>query len=62
VSVYQFELTDQMNDALHICKENFRLVWGQKLVNVLRPLHALRSGEPESAAEENDVNREDLWD
>jgi len=62
VSVYQFELTDQMNDALHICKENFRLFWGQKLVNVLRPLHALRSSEPESVEEENDLNREDLWD
>jgi len=62
VSVYQFELTDQMNDALYICKENFRLFWGQKLVNVLRPLHALKSSEPESAGAENDVNREDLWD
>jgi len=52
VSVYQFELTDQMNDALYICKENFRLFWGQKLVNVLRPLHTLRSSETESAEEE----------
>jgi hypothetical protein len=62
VSVYQFELTDQMNDALSICKENFRLFWGQKLVNVLRPLHALRSSEPERVAEENNLNTEDLWD
>ncbi|NLY25307.1 MAG: DUF5063 domain-containing protein [Bacteroidales bacterium] len=43
VSVYQFELTDQMNDALSVCRENFLLFWGQKLVNVLRPLHALKS-------------------
>lgn len=62
VSVYQFELTDQMNDALSVCKENFGLFWGQKLVNVLRPLHALRSSEPERVEEENDLNREDLWD
>jgi hypothetical protein len=45
VSVYQYELTEQMNDALHVCVNNFREYWGQKLVNSLRPLHALRYGE-----------------
>ncbi|MBF6626932.1 MAG: DUF5063 domain-containing protein [Proteiniphilum sp.] len=43
VSIYQFELIDQMNDALAVCSENFYLFWGQKLVNVMRPLHALKS-------------------
>ncbi|MDD2314668.1 MAG: DUF5063 domain-containing protein [Proteiniphilum sp.] len=60
VSVYQFELTDQMQDAIHVCKENFRLFWGQKLVNVLRPLHALKTAETDG--EENYLNGEDLWD
>lgn len=59
VSIYQFELTDQMQDAIHVCKENFRLFWGQKLVNVLRPLHALKTVEVD---EEEFQNEEDLWD
>lgn len=45
VSVYQFELSDQMNDALHRCMEHFYTYWGQRLVNVLRPLHVLKSRE-----------------
>ena len=31
-----------MNDALALCQENFRLYWGQKLVNTLRALHELK--------------------
>ena len=41
VSVYQHGLEEAMISALNSCSENFRLYWGQKLVNVLRPLHAL---------------------
>lgn len=41
VSVYQHGLEESMINALNVCTENFRLYWGQKLVNVLRPLHAL---------------------
>lgn len=41
VSVYQYNLSEQMNDAIYYCKEHFNLYWGQKLVNVLRPLHAV---------------------
>lgn len=41
VSVYQLGLEEAMIYALNDIKENFRLYWGQKLVNVLRPLHAL---------------------
>ena len=41
VSVYQHGLEEAMINALKIISENFRLYWGQKLVNVLRPLHAL---------------------
>jgi len=61
VSVYQYELTEQMNDALHVCINNFRDYWGQKLVNSLRPLHALKYSELE-AMNEDELNREDLWD
>lgn len=64
VSVYQFELTNQMQDALYICRENFFLYWGQKLVNVLRPLHALmcRDDEIDSGEEMENLNMEELWD
>lgn len=62
VSVYQFELTGQMQDAIFICKENFLLYWGQKLVNVLRPLHALKSRDTGKEGEEEDLNEDDLWD
>lgn len=62
VSVYQFGLTEQMNDALYQCKENFRLYWGQKLVNVLRPLHALKCADLENPDDEEDLSEEELWD
>ena len=41
VSVYQYGLEETMSSALHICTENFRTFWGQKLVNVLRAVHSL---------------------
>ncbi len=31
-----------MKQALIICEENFRLYWGQKLLNALKALHAVR--------------------
>lgn len=61
VSVYQFELTEQMNDALYICVEHFHAYWGQKLVNVLRPLHALKSKEW-IVSDEEALNEGELWD
>lgn len=62
VSVYQFGLTDRMNDALYQCKENFHLYWGQKLVNVLRPLHALKCVYLENENGETDLSEEEQWD
>ena len=41
VSVYQHGLEETMLFALNDVAENFRAYWGQKLVNVQRPLHAL---------------------
>lgn len=38
---YQTQEESVMNDALVTCLEAFDQHWGQKLVNVLRPLHAL---------------------
>lgn len=38
---YQTREEAVMNDALVICLDGFEQHWGQKLLNVLRPLHAL---------------------
>ena len=38
---YQTQNESVMNDALVACLESFDQHWGQKLLNVLRPLHAL---------------------
>ena|SRR5690554_422618 len=62
ISVYQFELTDQMQSAINICYSNFRSYWGQKLVNVLRPLHTLHYKEYNSADNDDIFNEEELWD
>lgn len=37
---YQIGNNDVMNDALSICISSFKQYWGQKLVNVLRAVHA----------------------
>jgi hypothetical protein len=34
-----------MAQALSVCKENFRLYWGQKALNVLKALHDIRFNE-----------------
>ncbi len=37
--LYSMGTTEIMNDALWQCQENFRLYWGQKLVNTIRAVH-----------------------
>jgi hypothetical protein len=44
---YQTGNEEVMNDALLECLEGFEAHWGQKLLNMLRPLHALSLGEDE---------------
>ena len=61
ISVYQFELTNQMENALGICSNNFKSYWGQKLLNVLRPLHALLTKEND-ITDGSFLNQEELWD
>ena len=63
ISIYQFELTEQMLGALYICRENFITFWGQKLVNVLRPLHSLKVKNSDIyGSDEEYFNREEMWD
>jgi len=37
--VYRVATPELMNDALWECRENFRLYWGQTLVNTIRAVH-----------------------
>ncbi len=41
ISAYNFGNEEVMNDAIAECSSQFRNVWGQRLVNVLRALHQL---------------------
>ena len=54
IFVFQLGFHETINDSLAICAENFRLHWGQKLVNTLRALrevkHAQRQDEVEETA------------
>ena len=51
---YQLEDVDIMNDALVACIEAFGEHWGQKLLNALRALHALRFSDGFGAEDDDD--------
>ena len=52
IFVFQLGFNETMNDSLAICQENFRLHWGQKLVNTLRALHEVKYAQGEDEEEE----------
>lgn len=54
IFVFQLGLNRTMHDALAICQENFRLYWGQKLVNTLRALHEVRYNSEEEEEADDD--------
>ena len=56
IFIFQLGMNETMNDALFICQENFKLLWGQKLVNTLRPLHEVRYNTDSDEDEEFDEN------
>ena len=61
ICLFQSGLNMVMNDALATCQENFRLYWGQKLVNTLRALHEVRYA-PQEEEEENEFTADDADD
>jgi hypothetical protein len=65
ISSYQFGNEEIMNDALADCVYNFETFWGQRLVNVLRALHALiyadKNPELPKPAARKTRNRKDGW-
>lgn len=42
ISVYRLGFDETMHDSLALCKDNFGMYWGQKLVNTLRALHDVK--------------------
>lgn len=56
IFVFQLGLNETMHDALATCQENFKLYWGQKLVNTLRALHDVKynNNEEEEGNEDDD--------
>lgn len=38
---YQTQMEEIMNDSIYTCLQNFKLHWGQKLLNALKALHMI---------------------
>lgn len=55
IFVFQLGLNETMNDSLAICQENFRLYWGQKLVNTLRALHDAKYAQGEEVEDDDET-------
>lgn len=61
VSIYEKGLEETMFEALFSCIENFKLYWGQKLVNVLRALHCLAYSNLSSPSDDVSDNIDFKW-
>ncbi|MEN9919711.1 MAG: hypothetical protein RL662_2147 [Bacteroidota bacterium] len=64
ICIYEQGIEETMSEALYTCNENFKLYWGQKLVNVLRALHTLKYS-PDLQEEDTELytdnTEEELW-
>jgi hypothetical protein len=61
IFVFQLGYDETMHDSLAICRENFGMYWGQKLVNTLRALHDVKfnaDNEEDNEEEEGNQNEE----
>jgi hypothetical protein len=64
ISVYEMGIEESMSESLYACYENFKLYWGQKLVNVLRALHSIKYSITTDETADNDSfsqNTEEEW-
>lgn len=64
ITVYERGVTENMNDALTLCIDNFKMYWGQKLVNVLRALHSLKYSDNLSSSDDENLlleETDELW-
>lgn len=55
IAIFERGITENMNDAMCACMDNFKAYWGQKLVNVLRALHSVKY-----SVDPNDVENEGM--
>jgi hypothetical protein len=52
-ALFRQENEEVMMQALSVCRENFRIYWGQKLLNALKALHSVRFNEIMSSSPED---------
>lgn len=55
VAIYERGVDEHMNEALYVCMDHFKHLWGQTLVNVLRALHSVKYPSENSSMEESDL-------
>lgn len=55
VAIYERGVDEHMNEALYVCIDHFKHLWGQTLVNVLRALHSVKYPSENSSSEEGDL-------
>lgn len=53
VFVFKLGMNETMNEALAKCEENFRTIWGDKLLSVLRALHGILYKDNDEGYEQN---------
>lgn len=64
ITIFERGITENMNDAMYVCMENFKAYWGQKLVNVLRALHSVKYTVDPEGIDNEDIEQADvdeLW-
>lgn len=61
IAVYEQGMEENMSEALFSCRENFKLYWGQKSVNVLRALHSLKYSPHVELTDDSDNREDNLW-
>lgn len=57
ILLFELGTNEVMYEALWECKQSFQTYWGQKVTNVLRPLHSLRYSDED--LEENMINKKE---
>jgi hypothetical protein len=48
VTLFRDGYEEVMREAIHLCRTNFQTYWGQRLLNALKALHAVRYNEDDS--------------
>jgi hypothetical protein len=57
IMLFELGTNEVMYEALWECQQSFQSIWGQKVTNVLRPLHSLRYSDED--LEENTINKKE---